>query len=227
MRRRPGRALLALLSLAISASLYSVTSLRANDQRQVHPNAKAEKVFGTLPRDEAAAATAFQSIVPVLHHPRCMNCHSKGDYPRQGDDRHRHTMNVPRGPDGDGVAALKCSTCHQDRNLEGMHTPPGAPDWHLPPADMPMIWEGLSDRQLCELFKDPKQNGDRNIDQIVEHMSTPLVRWGWKPGEGRSPIPMPEADFMSSVKKWAANGAACPSRDLSSTPSALTSQQGK
>jgi hypothetical protein len=165
----------------------------------------------TSPPDAAAAASAFEAIATVLHHPRCMNCHSKGDFPRQGDDGHKHTMNVPRGVAGDGISALKCSTCHQDHNLEGMHTPPGAPDWHLPPPAMPMIWEGLANRQLCELLKDPKQNGRRNVDEIVEHMSTPLVRWGWHPGEGRTPIPVPESDFMANVKKWAANGAACPS----------------
>ena len=52
-----------------------------------------------------------------------------------------------------------------------------------------MIWEGLTDGQLCELLKDPRQNGHRSVQQIVEHMSTPLVLWGWNPGEGRSAIP--------------------------------------
>jgi len=40
-----------------------------------------------------------------------------------------------------------------------------------------MIWEGLTDRQLCELFKDPRQNGNRNGDEILQHMTTPLVLW--------------------------------------------------
>jgi hypothetical protein len=161
-------------------------------------------------REDAAAVAAFESIIPVLHHPRCMNCHSTGDFPRQGDDSHRHTMQVRRGPDGDGALTVKCSTCHQDHNLEGLHVPPGAPDWHLPSPAAPMIWEGLNDHQLCELFKDPKQNGNRSVDQIVEHMSTPLVLWGWIPGDGRTPIPIPEAQFLVQVKEWVANGAACP-----------------
>jgi len=42
----------------------------------------------------------------------------------------------------------------------------------------------------CSLFKDPKQNGNRDVDEIVEHMNTPLVLWGWRPGEGRTPIPI-------------------------------------
>lgn len=161
-------------------------------------------------RDDVAAAAAFEAIIPVLHHPRCMNCHSTGDFPRQGDDSHRHTMQVRRGPDGDGALAVKCSTCHQDHNLEGLHVPPGAPDWHLPSPAAPMIWEGLNDHQLCELFKDRKQNGKRSVGQIVEHMSTPLVLWGWNPGEGRTPISMPQAHFLAKVKEWAAEGAACP-----------------
>jgi hypothetical protein len=119
-------------------------------------------------------------------------------------------MNVRRGLDGDGVTAVKCSTCHQDHNLAGRHMPPGAPDWHLPPGGMPMIWEGLTDRQLCELFKNPRQNGNRNVDEILQHMTTPLVLWGWNPGEGRTPIPMPESEFLAKVKEWASKGAACP-----------------
>ncbi len=156
------------------------------------------------------AATAFDAIVPVLRHPRCMNCHSIGDYPRQGNDRHQHIMQVRRGPDGQGLNAVKCSTCHQDHNLAGLHTPPGAPDWHLPTPEMPMIWEGLTARQLCELLKDPNQNGHRTVQQIVEHMSTPLVMWGWQPGEGRDAIAIPFTEFLSHVKRWAANGATCP-----------------
>ena len=73
-----------------------------------------------------------------------------------------------------------------------------------------MIWEGLTDRQLCELLKDPVQNGHRSVQQIVEHMSTPLVLWGWHPGEGRAAIPMKQGEFLAEVKQWAAEGAGCP-----------------
>ena len=162
------------------------------------------------PRDPMAAAAAFEALAPALRNPRCMNCHSTGDCPRQGNDSHRHTMDVRRGPDGNGVNAVKCSTCHQDHNTVGARTPPGAPDWHLPSPAMPMIWEGLTDRQLCELLKDPKQNGNRTLAQIVEHMSTPLVLWGWHPGDGRTPISMPQQEFLARVSEWATNGAACP-----------------
>jgi hypothetical protein len=62
----------------------------------------------------AAPATGdgalFTAFVSVLRHPRCMNCHSRGDFPRQGDDGHAHAMNVRRGPEGHGVTAEKCSS---------------------------------------------------------------------------------------------------------------------
>ena len=161
-------------------------------------------------RDAESSAAAFQSILPVLRHPRCMNCHSSGDFPRQGDDSHPHSMRIRRGPDGHGTHAVTCGTCHQDRNLAGRHMPPGAPDWHLPSPSQPMIWEGLTDRQLCKLMLDPKQNGDRSPEQIVEHMQTPLVLWGWNPGEGRAPVPMSSERFVAQVKLWISKGGACP-----------------
>lgn len=172
----------------------------------------------TNSRDDAAAASAFEAIVPVLRNPRCMNCHSAGDYPRQGNDMHRHIMDVRRGPDGHGINGVKCSTCHQDHNLPGIHMPPGAPDWGLPSPRMPMIWEGLSDHQLCDLLKDPQQNGHRSLEQIVEHMHTPLVLWGWHPGEGRTPISFSENLFLSEVEQWASQGAACPPGERRQAP---------
>jgi hypothetical protein len=202
------------LALVLALAAGALTSQRAF--QAVAKEKEWEHSTGNAVRDEAASAAAFEAIVPVLRHRRCMNCHSSGDFPRQGDDGHRHTMNVRRGLYGEGVAGMKCSTCHQDHNLQGEHMPPGAPGWHLPTSREPMIWEGLSDRQLCELFKNPAANGHRNVDEIVQHMSTPLVLWGWHPGEGRTPVPMLENEFLVKVKEWASHGGACPGEGSSS-----------
>jgi len=122
-----------------------------------------------------------------------------------------HSMNVQRGPEGHGVTAEKCSTCHQDHNLAGAHMPPGAPNWGLPLPTTPMIWQGLTDGQICRAIKDPKQNKNRNLGQLVEHLTEDkLVAWGWNPGEGRDPIPMSRAEFAAKVKHWQAAGAPCP-----------------
>jgi hypothetical protein len=76
--------------------------------------------------------------------------------------------------------------------------------------------EGLTDHQLCELFKDPQRNGHRTPAQIVEHMHTPLVLWGWTPGDGRNPVPTPQHEFFERIQEWAEKGAACPA-DASAT----------
>ena len=178
----------------------------------------AEQPAAAAPNPKSAARAAasdqgalFTAFVPVLRHPRCMNCHSNGDFPRQGDDGHPHAMNVRRGSEGRGVTAEKCSTCHQDHNLVGAHLPPGAPNWGLPPARTPMIWQGLSDAQICQSLKDPKQNKNRNIEQLVVHLTEDkLVMWGWNPGDGRTPVPMPHDEFASKVRAWQVAGAPCP-----------------
>ena len=113
-----------------------------------------------------------------------MNCHSTGDFPRQGDDGHPHAMNVRRGPAGHGITAEKCSTCHQDTDIVRT-LPPGAPNWGLPPTSMRMIWQGLADGQICQSIKVPKRNRNRNLEQLVEHLTEDkLVMWAWNPAEG-------------------------------------------
>jgi hypothetical protein len=166
---------------------------------------------GAFQRNDVRARELFVSIIPVLKHPRCLNCHSTGDFPRQGDFGRIHIQNVRRGPDGKGKFGQKCVACHQEHNVEGLNMPPGAPNWHLPPADMPMIWEGRTPGQICRQIKDPKQNGGKTVAQIVEHVtSDKLVLWGWNPGEGRTPVTMPHDEFARRFQDWARLGAACP-----------------
>jgi hypothetical protein len=199
-----------ILAVVVLAAFVFVSVMIIPANAQETKPAKTPADAQTSGREGDYSAAAFEAIVPVLRHPRCMNCHSAGDYPRQGDDRHRHSMQVRRGPNGNGVNVVGCSSCHQDHNLTGLRMPPGAPDWRLPPPEMPMIWEDLSDQELCELFKDPTKNGGRDVEQIVEHMRSPLVLWGWNPGEGRTPVPLPQHEFQAKVQQWASHGAVCP-----------------
>ncbi len=75
----------------------------------------------------------FRQMATVFQHPRCMNCHPRIDFPRQGDDRHRHAMNVTRGPADRGAPGLHCSTCHQSSNQTASGVP-GAPASGAPGA---------------------------------------------------------------------------------------------
>ena len=161
--------------------------------------------------DDAGARAFFLKAAPVFLSPRCLNCHPAGERPLQTDVSRPHAMNVKRGPDGRGVTAMKCANCHQTQNTAGRGTPPGAPNWHLPPPATKMVFEGRTAAQLCAQFKDPAENGGKSLEQIVAHVSDdPLVRWGWVPGEGRTLPPLSHKAFAAAIKAWADKGAACP-----------------
>src|SRR5262245_33732349 len=162
-------------------------------------------------KDDAAARAAFQDVYKVLMHPRCMNCHPVGNAPLQGDDSHVHAQNVQRGEDGKGKYALKCAACHQDANLPGENMPPGSPVWHLPAKAMPLVFEGKSLRELADQLKDPKRNGGKTLEQLVQHVEhDKLVQWGWNPGDGRTKPSMSHAEFVKRFREWIEKGAASP-----------------
>lgn len=153
-------------------------------------------------------ARHFVEIAKVLQSPRCQNCHPAGDTPLHGDSGVAHSMNVSRRSVDSG---LKCTTCHRGANQDEAHAPPGAPDWRMPPASTPMVFEGLSAAELCRRLTDPKQNGGRTPETLQEHMDhDALVLWGWSPGPGRSTPPLSHEALMTHVKRWVEAGAPCP-----------------
>lgn len=161
--------------------------------------------------DATASRAAFLQLYRVLTSPRCQNCHPAGDAPLQGDDSHVHIQNIKRGADGHGVTAMRCDTCHQSVNLPGEHMPPGNPKWALPSPQHKMVFVGRSPAELCQQIKDPKQNGGRSLDQLLDHVANDdLVGWGWSPGDGRTLPPLSRPDTVAQMKIWIAGGAACP-----------------
>lgn len=156
-------------------------------------------------------ASAWDTVYRVLQHPRCMNCHPAGDRPLVGDDSQPHPQNVQRGPLGVGLFAMRCNTCHQGRNADGPHLPPGAPRWQLPTQGMPLVFEGKSSKELCVQLRDPKHNGGKSPEQLLEHVEKDaLVLWGWEPGEGRAPVPVPHATFVEALRTWVNGGCKYP-----------------
>ena len=165
-------------------------------------------------RLDGDSAAAFLQVQSVLTHPRCMNCHTLTDYPRQGDDRHPHIMNVRRGPENSGVTGMTCNACHGAANNPASGVP-GAEDWKLAPLSMG--WEGLSAHNLCEAVKDPAKNGGRTGQQVLDHLQTHLVVWAWDPGRSlgggpRTSPPLSHAAFVEAAQRWIRTGAACPPR---------------
>jgi hypothetical protein len=161
-------------------------------------------------KDSIASVKAFMKVYTVLMSPRCMNCHPSGDAPLQGDDNHPHTMNVKRGKDGTGLYAVKCSNCHQPQNTPGVHTPPGCPDWQLPPENMKMIFQGRTPRQLALQIMNYNQNGHKKKEQLIAHARTALVKAGWDMGEGRTLPPMSYSAFVSVWDEWINKGGYAP-----------------
>jgi hypothetical protein len=157
---------------------------------------------------------AFETVRSVLQHPRCANCHPSGDTPLQGDDMRPHLQNVQRGPDGRGMVGARCTTCHGPANPPdsyGGRIPPGiASGWRMPKPDERLVFVGVSPGALCQQIKDPAHNGGKDMAALRAHLDDPLVVWGWSPGFGRAPVPVPRQAFLDAWTTWAAAGAPCP-----------------
>ncbi len=163
--------------------------------------------------DHARSVAAFDEMAQVMTSPRCQNCHTLTGFPRQGDDRHRHVMNVQRGADGMGAPAMRCATCHSRANYAASGVPGADEAWRLAPLSMG--WEGLSQGALCRQLKDPKHNGGRTGADVIDHLKTHLVVWAWSPGatahgHGRTSPPIDHATFLKAAETWVATGQACP-----------------
>jgi hypothetical protein len=162
----------------------------------------------------ARAAAAFETVRAVLQHPRCQNCHIPGDQPLQFNAGIPHAMSVQRGTDGHGAPAMECSTCHGGANLPasyGLHVPPGAPNWHLPKPETKMVFINLTPAQLCAVIKDRRETAGKDLQAMLVHnRDDKLVGWGWDPGIGRDPVPIPRAQFVAAFEEWMKLGAPCP-----------------
>src|SRR4030081_2149036 len=141
--------------VAVAAVLMSMLTAYANSEPAPDRLAAPES-FAAIGDTAARSAALFVEVGKVLTSPRCVNCHPAGDRPHQGEQGRLHQPPVERGADGFGLAAMRCSICHQRANFELV---PGDPDWHLAPREM--AWEGKTLAQICAQIKDPERNGGR------------------------------------------------------------------
>jgi hypothetical protein len=156
--------------------------------------------------NEQESINAFLAAVKVMQHPRCTNCHAKGDGPKQTDQRYEHIFNVKRGPADRGMGGYTCKSCHQNTNIGGI---PGADDWHMAPRGM--SWGDGDAAQICASITDKSSNGNRAPRGIVLHVENDiLVNWAWQPGDKRSSPPLTHDEFVKLMQRWAASGGFCP-----------------
>ena len=169
---------------------------------------RAPSEFASIPDRAERSRAMFGELALVLTSPRCANCHTPDDSPRQGDASILHDPPVARGPLDRGVVGMQCIGCHQDHNVE-LARVPGAPGWHLAPLSM--VWLDRTPSQICEQLKDSTRNGGRTLVQVQAHVATDLlIAWGWAPGADRKPAPGTQQLAGVLVQAWIDTGAECP-----------------
>lgn len=180
------------------ASIYEQVDEPSTSSSSTQKNAEDESLI------------AFNKMMDVLTHPRCLNCHPSDNVPKQGEDSHPHQFGISR----ENVAqATNCNTCHQSSNNDFSGVP-GAPEWALAPHKM--RWEGLSRIEIATSMMNPENNGNRNPEDIMHHLTEhELILWAWEPGIGvngepREVPPVPVAEYIAAVKKWIELGAQIP-----------------
>lgn len=199
--------LLVLLAIAASIVVLNRNSAASANSSTFAPQARA-----------ADGLAAWEQVYSVLVSPRCINCHTATNYPQQGDDRHRHFANVIRGPEGKGVPALNCLSCHQHVNADSTGVP-GGPNWHLAPLSM--RWQDLNDRPLssatvCRSVTDRSKNENMDGPALLKHHEeAALVLWAWNPGRRpdgtmRTLPPLSHAEFVTATRRWVEAGTPCP-----------------
>jgi hypothetical protein len=177
------------------------------------PGKPSPKTDAPPPPSSQNAEEAFDKMMQVLTHKRCINCHPSDNRPRQGEDSHLHYFGVSRGTDNHGAPALRCNTCHQPENnpLSGV---PGAPEWSLAPLSM--AWQGLSRVEIARSMLNPENNGGRTPEEVMHHLTEhELVLWAWDPGVNADGIPrekppVPKDEYIEAVKAWFEAGAKIP-----------------
>jgi hypothetical protein len=188
------------LAIVTSIFLYGLTTIFMLSEDPKSSQAKAKNV--------EKSEEAVQTILSVLKHPRCINCHPSNDRPKWGSKGFNHPANIQRGPAGMGMPGLSCTSCHHETNntYSGV---PGAPHWHLAPASMG--WEGLSDKQIIQNLLDKKMNGNRSVEEIYKHITEDaLVQWAWKPGSKREAPSVSQAELALALLKWIDAGTPLP-----------------
>lgn len=156
----------------------------------------------------------FNTMMEVITHKRCVNCHPSGNTPRQGEDSHLHNFGIVRGETDHGLAGYTCNTCHTEENNDYSGVP-GAPHWAVAPKQM--AWEGKTKIEIANQMMDPKRNGGKSHEDILKHLTEDkLVLWAWDPGvdaEGipREKPPVPKEAFITAVSEWIKAGAVIPS----------------
>lgn len=157
--------------------------------------------------------TAYETMMSVISHPRCINCHPSNKVPKRGMEGTPH----PYGRDGAtselSFDVLLCASCHKEKN-DDYAGQPGAPHWALAPHSM--AWKGKTKAEIAASMLNRENNGNRSKEDILKHLTEDeLVLWAFNPGlkadgTAREKPPVSEEVYVKAVKTWFENGAVIP-----------------
>jgi len=109
---------------------------------------------------ERTAVDAFDKLLPVIHHPRCANCHG-GVNPFVDPQVGRHFGgNMVDSATGGPPPSSVCQDCHSE-----------LPGWDVPGSAM--FFVGRSPRELCMQFKQFAPSGPAEFITHVTHEAGP------------------------------------------------------
>lgn len=111
------------------------------------------------PAQEQDAVDAFDKMIPVLFHPRCLNCHG-GMNPYVPPQVGRHLGGQMTDADGRPQPAAACQDCHGE-----------LPGWDVPGSIM--FFVGKDAKQLCKQFKEFAPTGSGEFVQHMTHEEGP------------------------------------------------------
>jgi hypothetical protein len=196
------------LPFAALGVLLATASISAQSAPRHAATLQPVEAFDGITDKKARSIALFTEVGKVIQHPRCLNCHTRTDTPRQTDFMRVHQPMVVRGKANHGAPGLPCSTCHHEANFEPAGVP-GAPHWGLAPKSM--AWQGETLGNICRQIKDRKRNGGRDMAALIHHMSEDaLVGWAWHPGSDRTPAPGTQKQLGDLFEAWTESGAYCP-----------------
>ena len=160
--------------------------------------------------EEHKASLAFEAMMPVLTHPRCLNCHG-GINEKLPFKEGGHMGDDVTDPDD-------CKDCH--RGVRNLLRPGRLADWSTPPSVF--FFKGKSSLELCNQFKEvelrPEKfvghmtnenggvqfaeaayQGDRNLNDTGQNISRATTGRDMVP----EPPPIPRSELIAHAREWA------------------------
>lgn len=208
---KPTAFFIACVTVLASAAYLATGTAMARNETMAEKELQSPEAFDSITDKSERSVALFNEMGKVLTHPRCANCHPRGDSPRQGMEMQVHEPPVVRGAGGLGAPGMRCTTCHGPGNVAfstGEGSVPGHPAWRLAPAEQ--AWVGKSLAAICEQLKDEDRSHMTLVELQEHNANDTLVGWGWTPGEGREPVPGSQKIFGALTQAWIDSGAECP-----------------